>query len=318
MTVIHTRSVGMIIAAKDAAETISRALTSAMDQPEVTEIIIVDDGSMDETSAIARRTANGDSRVRILRNVKALGPAAARNMAIRASQADLVGILDADDFLLPGRIRLMLDRFDGCDFLADDLLYCTSLDGDLHHRNIFDGHDGPPRPIDFETFVRSNITDRGRVRAEMGFLKPLISRKFILDQQILYREELRLGEDFALYAEALQRGAVFRIMGPCGYVSLLRSDSLSAKHKTEDLQALYDFDRHLLSFALSPSDRAVLKEHLRDTGYRLAYRRLLDAKTARKYLHALQIFLRSPGTAAYITRELARAKLGMFLALKKA
>lgn len=315
---VPARSVGIIIAAKDAAETISHALSSAMKQPEVTEIIVVDDGSSDGTEAIARRTAQNDTRVRILRNARALGPAAARNTAIRASSADLIGILDADDFMLPGRIQSMLAHFDGCDFLADDLLYCTSLDGPVLPRNILNGHEGPPREIDFAGFIRANITDRGRVRAEMGFLKPLISRKFLLDNGLLYREELRLGEDFALYAEALRKGAKFRICASCGYVSLMRSDSLSAKHRTEDLQALYDFDRKLLGEPMSNADRQVLEEHLRDTGHRLAYRRLLDAKSARNYVHALRIFLKSPSTAAYITREVARAKLGPYMTLKKA
>jgi succinoglycan biosynthesis protein ExoU len=69
----ESAAIGVVIAAWNAAPTIGRAIASALVQPEVAEVIVVDDASADETMAAALAADDG--------------PAAARNRAIAESEA---------------------------------------------------------------------------------------------------------------------------------------------------------------------------------------------------------------------------------------
>lgn len=64
------------------------------------ELVIVDDGSDDETLAIARSHAESDARITVLTQANA-GTSAARNTAMAASRGSWLVFLDADDELLP-------------------------------------------------------------------------------------------------------------------------------------------------------------------------------------------------------------------------
>jgi glycosyltransferase involved in cell wall biosynthesis len=64
------------------------------------EVVVVDDGSTDETPAIARDLGE---RVQLLRQANA-GPAAARNAGIRAARGPLIAFLDVDDLWPPGKL----------------------------------------------------------------------------------------------------------------------------------------------------------------------------------------------------------------------
>jgi succinoglycan biosynthesis protein ExoU len=88
----------VIIAARDAAATVGRAIRSALAEPEVAEVLLVDDGSRDRTADEALAADDGTGRLLVLSLDRNRGPAFARNHAIARSTAPLLSILDADDF----------------------------------------------------------------------------------------------------------------------------------------------------------------------------------------------------------------------------
>jgi succinoglycan biosynthesis protein ExoU len=303
-------SVCIIMAAKNAESTIGRAITSALQQSGVSEIIVVDDGSDDDTLAVAHASAQGSDRLIAISLPENRGPAAARNMALARATADFVCVLDSDDFMLPDRLSKMLPQAADCDVLGDDLFFCTTADPTIKARDLLGLRDGHTRFVGLEEFVRSNITQPNQPRREMGFLKPLISRSFLLERGLNYREDLRLGEDYALYVEALQNNARFKLMEACGYVSVERGDSLSARHTIDDLRALRDFDAAMLAFPLPDGERSAIAAHMFNTACRLDHRRMLQAKKEGHYSKAVAILFETPGTAAYIMRSILRDKTG--------
>lgn len=70
------------------------------------EYVIVDDGSHDDSYAIAARYAAQDDRIVLLHNDANLGVSRTLNRGIAAAQGDLVMVLDADDLAHPERLAL--------------------------------------------------------------------------------------------------------------------------------------------------------------------------------------------------------------------
>lgn len=100
-------SVGVVIPARNAADYIGEAIESVLSQGDlVTELVVVDDGSEDETPAAAARLGNG--RVRVLHQEQ-LGPAAARNHGARSLSTDLLAFLDADDLWTAESLRRRME-----------------------------------------------------------------------------------------------------------------------------------------------------------------------------------------------------------------
>lgn len=98
--------VSILIPAYNAEEWIAGAVQSAIAQTwQRKEIIVVDDGSADQTAEVAKRFASKKVAVVSIQNQ---GAAAARNQALQFSQGDHIQWLDADDLLAPDKIERQL------------------------------------------------------------------------------------------------------------------------------------------------------------------------------------------------------------------
>jgi glycosyltransferase involved in cell wall biosynthesis len=89
--------------------TIERALTSAIGQGyQPSEVILVDDGSSDDTLAVVASISAGMRKppVRVIALGANQGPAYARNVGWEAAQGDYVAFLDADDEWFPEKLRV--------------------------------------------------------------------------------------------------------------------------------------------------------------------------------------------------------------------
>jgi len=110
-------TVTVVIPAFNAADTIGRALASlrAQTYPHL-EIIVVDDGSADDTAQRARRER---AAVRCIRQDNA-GPSAARNRGVQEASGELVAFLDADDEFAPEKVARQVEVLTG----GDDVQVC--------------------------------------------------------------------------------------------------------------------------------------------------------------------------------------------------
>jgi glycosyltransferase involved in cell wall biosynthesis len=100
--------VSVVIPAFNAEQTIDRTLASVRAQThEYLEIIVVDDGSSDDTKSRVLRHAGQDSRIRLIQQQNG-GVAFARNRGISESQSHFVAPVDADDLWHPTKIARQL------------------------------------------------------------------------------------------------------------------------------------------------------------------------------------------------------------------
>ena len=288
----------ILIAAYNAEATLERAVMSALAQPEAAEVCIVDDASFDATLARGQALAARDGRVKVLSLPANAGPSAARNAAIAATVSPWLAVLDADDYLLDGRLAALHARAEKADFIADALIRTTT-----GVAPDWAGGELTTAPLDFRAFVLGNLGGAGAL--DLGYMKPLMRRAFLDEHSVHYAPAMRLGEDYELYARALALGARFLVCGAAGYVSVERAGSLSKDHDEADLRRLRDCDDAIAALRpLSSSEARALDRHWTSVNRRLQWRRLISAVKARNAGMALSTFTSLDATI-YLLGKLA-------------
>ncbi len=101
--------ISVVVPAYNAGATLDQTLQSVRRQTHADlEVLVVDDGSTDDTRAIAERHQASDPRVRILSQTNA-GVAAARNAGWKNANSDLIAFIDADDLWRSRNLELQLE-----------------------------------------------------------------------------------------------------------------------------------------------------------------------------------------------------------------
>jgi glycosyltransferase involved in cell wall biosynthesis len=185
--------VSIVVPTRNRARLLSCTLNSICAQQQVDlEIVVVDDGSTDDTARVA---AAADARVRMIRNPRSLGVSAARNTGIAASRGEWVAFCDDDDLWAPDKLAAQLaaarEARAGWVYTGD-----VSIDS---RSRVFAG--SPPAPPDEVTRLLrrenplasggSNVVVRADLLATTGGFDP----------------ELRRTEDWDLWLRLLSTGA---------------------------------------------------------------------------------------------------------------
>ena len=177
----------MVIPAYNAKATIAGTLRSVFAQTEGDfELIVVDDGSADETPDVVRGFAD-DPRLRLIEQDNQ-GTAGARNTGIDAARGRYVSFLDNDDFFMPlylERIGAALDSAPDAGFAYADgwmvdepsrrVHRLTSLQTLGAPANPPDDPDGLLRSLVERVFIRSATTMRRTVLTQVGGFDPEVS-----------------------------------------------------------------------------------------------------------------------------------------------
>jgi glycosyltransferase involved in cell wall biosynthesis len=103
-------ALSVVIPTRDRAGTVVAAVQSVLEGagPHV-EVIVVDDGSRDDTRA--RLAALEEPRLTVIPVHTSRGPSHARNLGAKAARAPLLAFLDSDDTFRPGRVARLIESF---------------------------------------------------------------------------------------------------------------------------------------------------------------------------------------------------------------
>ena len=173
MSVPAHPKISVIMPAYNASETLGRSIQSVKDQDfHDWEIIIIDDGSTDNTGTLAQDAARKDKRIVYIKQDNA-GVSAARNTAIKHAKGDWILFLDSDDTLdnrfLSKMIRSANDN--NSDIVICEYMHCSHED----RTSITDRCTKLPKDAITELMiwpyfaVHAAITKRDRVLASGGF-----------------------------------------------------------------------------------------------------------------------------------------------------
>jgi glycosyltransferase involved in cell wall biosynthesis len=139
---------------------IGEAIESAMAQeypPELLELIIVDDGSTDDTASIvARYVARHPGRITFIQQANA-GATAATNRARAEATGDLIALLDADDVWVPEKTRRQVELLQRDPQLGMVFSQMRVIDGAGKVLQRFYGHRQPGTTNDFARVLWENV-----------------------------------------------------------------------------------------------------------------------------------------------------------------
>jgi teichuronic acid biosynthesis glycosyltransferase TuaG len=195
--------VSVVMPAFNAGRHIAQSIESVLGQTfGGWELIVVDDGSTDDTAEVSRRFAAADGRVRYFRRTNG-GQAAARNTGLAHARGRVVAFLDADDLWLPDKLAAQVAVLEesGADFVYCDG-YVFSDDGADTSEKHFHALPGPtPGAEMFRTLFGAN---------HVGTLTVLV-RRAALDAVGLFDEgrAYQNCEDYDLWLRLAKHGARF-------------------------------------------------------------------------------------------------------------
>jgi glycosyltransferase involved in cell wall biosynthesis len=271
----------IVIPAYNAARTIEATIRSVYLQTTGDlEVVVVDDGSTDDTAERVARVA--DERVTILRQENS-GPSIARNTAIARLNGRYVCPLDADDLLLPEFLECLgaaLDRNESAGFAYTDAWVLDDTTGRVR-KALAMSYDRPPEepPADPRAFLRLLI-DRNFVYG------CTVMRRDVLQSVGGYSSELRRSEDYELWLRMLAYGySAVRVAGPLAVHRELETsnstDLLATTRSAQrvfELVASYPIDDTLRSQAIAVGDRwRRLEQKLLNDAERTLRDRVLEA-----------------------------------------
>lgn len=183
--------VSIIIPTYNREKYIERAVQSILGQTyDRYEIIIVDDGSTDNTREIIRVLEDKDDRIRYIKLEENRGPAYARNIGMKEAKSEFIAFLDSDDEWLPDKLKLQMDKM--LEFSEETALVFCRMSGIRRGRK--DRYVCPDESIDKES-LEGNIFSRLLWANLIGTPSALV-RKKCLEQVGGFKESLTCLEDW--------------------------------------------------------------------------------------------------------------------------
>ena len=214
---------GVIMAVRDGAPFVGEAVESVLAQefPDW-EMVVVDDGSADETPEILAGFT--DPRIRVIRT-EGLGRAVARNLALQVLETPWIAILDGDDLMRPDRLgkqAAFLEARPEVDVLATPVIQVDREGRFLGRLDPPGGHEAILRALEVENCI-SHPSCALRAEALKGAGG--------------YREAFPFAQDYDLWLRLAERGARFAVLPEP--LTFYRVHEASASEGKREIQRAY-------------------------------------------------------------------------------
>jgi glycosyltransferase involved in cell wall biosynthesis len=218
---MNSEKVSVIIPAFNAAETLAEAVSSVVNGSyQHLEILIVDDGSTDDTSKVAAQIAESDPRIQFFRNPQNYGVSKSRNLMIDRATGEYVAFLDSDDTWEPNKLEFCLQM------LAEN----PEVKAVAHALRYLDKHGKKL------SYIATYPTTKAQMQAikVTGESPWVFPSSVVVDRTILvkeggFAEDWLVGEDTELFTKIAQKYGLLAATEPLGNYRI-RANSLTDKY----------------------------------------------------------------------------------------
>lgn len=277
--------VSILIPAYNSAMWIEETINSALAQTWPNkEIIIVDDGSMDDTLAIARGFEKEGVKVFSQENA---GAGAARNKAFQESKGDYIQYLDADDLLAPDKIALQLN----CLLASHQKFHVSSSAWGMFFEDSRNSIFKPSKLWhDYDDPVKWLVTAWNK--SVFMIIHAWLTPRFIIEKAGTWNEELSLHDDGEFFSRVvLASSGVIFCKDALSYYRKGLSNSLSQqrtlKAENSRLRVYELYESHLLGIKNTPETRGACADNYQKFIYRVYPRFSFLLEKAEAHLNRL-------------------------------
>jgi len=229
--------VSVIIPAYNAEKYIEETIQSVLKQTHSNfELIVVDDGSTDNTIKLAELTSKNNSEITVIKQ-KNSGVSIARNTGFQASKGNYVAFLDADDVWLPDCLELMLKRFSNDESLG--LVQCD-------YQKIDESSKKEEEIYSFEKegYILEELLLGGNGKHIWGICGVLVKRE-VIEKVGAFDKDLSNGADHEFYFRVAKQYKIGRVPSVTWYyrhhssnmhsnMNVLVKDTLTAYLKADE------------------------------------------------------------------------------------
>lgn len=191
--------VSIIVPIYNAQKTLERCIESILNQDfSDFELLLINDGSKDDSGKICDAYAKKDHRVRVIHKENS-GVSASRNLALQEAKGEYLQFLDADDWITPNATRLLVESLEQnhCDMVIAD--FYRVIKERLSHKGSID-EDGVLSREEFANFMMENPAD-----FYYGVLWNKLYKKSIIEkQQLCMNPKISWCEDFMFNLEYIR------------------------------------------------------------------------------------------------------------------
>ncbi len=303
----QTPIVSVVIPAFNAADFVGTAIESCQRQTlGDIEILVVDDGSSDDTATIVR-TYTKDPRVRLVELAANRGVSFARNAALDHATGTWIATLDADDWMTDDRLAVLVSTAEsaGADLAHDDVRLVHEGETEPYStlarstRSVVD----TVTPVDLDRLIDCEVGGASAYR--LGLTQPIIRRAFLEAHAIRYDERLRVGEDYLLYLGCMLAGARWIQLPTAHYFYVQRRSSATSNAQVPTLESKLTTCTEVLTRpTLTAAQRATLQRYRRNLTSILAYQRVVEPAKSHHFVHAARAAVRNPQFVRRLGREL--------------
>ena len=189
--------VSIVMPAYNCAATLAASVESVLEQRcENWELLILDDGSGDETWQLMQKLAERDSRIRVFQNERNLGVGRTRNRGVSLAEGDWIAFLDSDDLWTPDKLEKQLA-----------LSEAHPETGLFYTGSGFIRADGTP--LDYVLHVPETLNRRQLLKQNRISCSSVLARKALLEQYPM-PAGAGLHEDFAVWLRILEHNGPAR------------------------------------------------------------------------------------------------------------
>jgi glycosyltransferase involved in cell wall biosynthesis len=266
------------------------------------ELIVIDDRSNDNTTAVVHEYMESDARIRYIGNTHNQGCAGARNQGREAARADYIAFIDSDDTWKPYHLSAIMEQFAGNPDI--DWIYADSEiveNGEVVTRSVFRelwvsrenlgvSRRGPLCVIEDTRLLEHAI----RFGLYAACQSSVMRRR--LFETTIFEEDLQATEDWLFVLEIIYKGYKIAYLDSVHFTYFLHPHSISANPRCKTVEANITVYEEFEKFyeivprrmQLTRAQRLVVRSRLADMYLqffcRNGYLRMGDYRTAQRYL----------------------------------
>ena len=186
--------VSVIVPIYNVERYIEKCVTSILEQKyKNIELILVDDGSTDESGKIIDALAKKDKRINVIHKANG-GVSSARNSGLDTAKGEYVCFVDGDDYVMEDYITYMYDMIERnkSDIAISKLMF-SNFDNSQIKEDVYENVSGETAAIEIMTY---NIP--------IGVYCKLFNREFLNKNNIRFFQDIYIGEGFNFNVKAFQ------------------------------------------------------------------------------------------------------------------